>query len=49
MYAANVAYFIEAFWDRDSKALRLDPEDDIVAGCVLTRDGAIVNDAVRQA
>ena len=48
MYAANVAYFIEEFWDGDSKSLNLDPDDDIVAGCVLTRDGAIVNDAVRQ-
>ena len=46
MYAANMASFIEAFWDADSKTLNLDPEDDIVVGCVLTRDGAIVNDAV---
>ena len=49
MYAANVAYFIEAFWDREARTLVLDPDDDIVAGCVLTRDGAIVNDAVRGA
>ena len=48
MYAANLAAFIEAFWNPESKMLNLDPEDDIVAGCVLTRDGAIVNDAVRQ-
>ena len=48
MYAANVAHFIEAFWNPDSKTLNLDPEDDIVAGCVLTRDGDIVNDAVRR-
>ena len=45
---ANVAYFIEAFRDRDSGRLRLDPDDDIVAACVLTRDGFIANDAVRR-
>ena len=34
---------------RRKRDCNLNPEDDIVAGCVLTRDGAIVNDAVRQA
>ena len=48
MYAANMEAFIEAFWNPEAKTLILDPEDDIVAGCVLTRDGAIVNDAVGQ-
>ena len=46
MYAANVASFVEAFWNPGLKTLNLDSEDDIVAGCVLTRDGEIVNDAV---
>ena len=42
MYAANLAYFIEEFWDGEAGALRLDPEDDIVASAVVAREGAVL-------
>ena len=47
MYSANVTHLLEAFWNADEKRLCLNPEDDIVAGCVLTRGGEIVNEAIK--
>ena len=47
MYAKNVANFA-ALLVRDG-ALALDTEDDLVTGCTVARDGAIVNERVRAA
>ena len=47
MYAKNVANFA-ALLVREG-ALTLDTEDDLVAGCAVARDGAIVNERVRAA
>ncbi|HEY9248560.1 MAG TPA: NAD(P)(+) transhydrogenase (Re/Si-specific) subunit alpha, partial [Rariglobus sp.] len=42
-FAANIAAWITHFWDASAKTLRLDPDDEILKGCLLTRDGAIVH------
>ena len=42
MYAANLAHFIEEFWDGEAGALQLDPADEIVASAVVARDGAVL-------
>ena len=42
MYAANLAHFIEEFWDAEAGALRLDPADEIVAAAVVARDGTVL-------
>lgn len=47
MYAANLMYFLDEFWDSDAKSLILDPEDEIVSSAVLTRGGAVVNETVK--
>ncbi|GAB1484640.1 Re/Si-specific NAD(P)(+) transhydrogenase subunit alpha [Treponema sp.] len=47
MYANNLANLIEHFWDTESKALKLDLEDEILKGCLLTQDGEIVNERLR--
>ncbi len=47
MYAANVTHFLDEFWQVESKCFELDPSDEIVRSCVLTRDGEIVNDAIK--
>ncbi len=47
MYAKNVANFA-ALLVREG-ALALDTEDDLVTGCTVARDGAIVNERVRAA
>lgn len=41
--AANFAAWITHFWDAEAKVLRLNPEDEILKGCLLTRHGAVVH------
>lgn len=47
MLSSNLTSFLDMFWNAESSTLDLDPEDEIVRGCVLTRDGAVVNQAVK--
>ena len=47
MYSANVTHLLDEFWDAEASRLRLDPEDEIVAGCVVARDGGIVSETIR--
>ena len=47
MYSANVTHLLDEFWNAQEQCFVLDADDEIVAGCVLTRDGAIVNDAIK--
>ncbi len=44
VYAANLANFIEHFWDAEQKTLRIDPADEIQKGCLLTHRDAIVHE-----
>ena len=46
MYSANLVNLLEEFWDADEKTLKLDPEDEIAGGCVIARDGRIVNETI---
>ncbi|MBL9210501.1 MAG: NAD(P) transhydrogenase subunit alpha [Opitutaceae bacterium] len=41
--AANYAAWITHFWDTSKRALRLDPPDEILRGCLITHGGAIVH------
>jgi NAD(P) transhydrogenase subunit alpha len=43
MYAKNLFNLVSPFISEDGN-LELDFEDDVIAGCVLTRDGAIVHE-----
>lgn len=47
MYAANIVNLIEHFWDRDTNRMRIDTDDSIVRGCLLTHDGRIVHERFR--
>jgi NAD(P) transhydrogenase subunit alpha len=47
MFGANLVNMLDEFWDPETKVLNLDPEDEIVAGCVITRDGQIVNETIK--
>lgn len=44
MYSSNVSALIEEFWDRETKSLRLNLDDDIIANCLVTHGGRIVNE-----
>lgn len=47
MYSNNLYNLLDEFWDPETKELGLDPEDDIVTNCVITRGGAIVNETIK--
>ncbi len=47
MYSNNLFNLLNEFWDEESKSLNLDPQDDIVQNCVITRDGAVVNETIK--
>ena len=45
LYAKNLFNFISAFFDKETKTLAIDWEDEIIKGVGLTRDGEIVHPA----
>ena len=46
MYAKNLFNLVSPFISEEGE-LALDFEDDVIAGCVLTRDGEIVHEQYR--
>ena len=49
LYAKNLLNFVTLLIDKDSKALKIDLEDEIVKGTLVTQDGAIVHPALKSA
>lgn len=47
MYSSNLFNLVSEFWDEEGQAFGLDLEDDILAGCVITHGGEIVNAAIK--
>jgi len=47
MYSSNLFNLVSEFWDAEGQAFGLDLEDDILAGCVITHGGEIVNAAIK--
>ena len=43
LLARNIFAFVEPMIDKDSKALLIDREDEIIAATLLTHDGAVVH------
>jgi len=48
MYANNLSALITDLWDKESKHLRVDPEDEILGACLITHEGKIVNAMIRE-
>lgn len=48
MYASNVVGLLEHAFDNEAGALRLDPDDDVIGSCLLTRDGQVRHPGVRE-
>ena len=46
LFARNILNFLTPMIGEDGRTLNIDTEDEIVAGTLVTRDGAVVNDAV---
>ena len=47
MYSSNLVNLLLEFWDTQSGILNLNPKDEIAAGCVLSRDGEIVHNTIK--
>ena len=47
MYSSNLYNLVSEYWDEENKTFNLDLEDDILKGCVITHDGGLVNDAIK--
>lgn len=45
LYARNLFNFVGLMFDKESKALKIDWDDEIIAGTLITRDGTIVHPA----
>jgi NAD(P) transhydrogenase subunit alpha len=48
MYSANLANFVSEFWDSEAKNLNIDPSDEIIAGALVTANGEIVNERLKE-
>ena len=48
MYSNNVGNLITHFWDKESASFTLNREDEIIAGCLLTHAGEVLNDRVKK-
>ena len=42
-----IGCFVTEYWDEENKTWNLDLEDDILQGCVITHDGAVVNETIK--
>ncbi len=47
MYSSNLYNLVSEYWDDEAKTFNLDLEDDILQGCVITHDGSIVNETIK--
>lgn len=47
MYASNLFNLVEDTWDKEEKRFVLDLENDILPGCVITHDGAVVHPTIK--
>ena len=47
MYSSNLYNLLEDFWDKEAKRFNLDLEDEILQGCVITHQGEIINERIK--
>ncbi len=47
MYSSNLHNFLEEYWDKDAKTFKLNTEDEIIKGCLITHQGQIINEQIK--
>lgn len=47
MYSSNLYNFLAEFWDKDEKQFKLNLEHEIIKGCLITHNGEIVNETIK--
>lgn len=48
MYSSNLHNLIEEYWDKDAKIFKLNVEDEIIKGCLVTHNGAICHPLLKK-
>ena len=48
MYANNLANLTEHFWNKTARAFTLDPQDPLLAACLVTHGGAVCHETIRK-
>lgn len=43
MFSGNINAFLEHFWDPETKSMRIDTADEIMAGCLITSDWQVIH------
>jgi NAD(P) transhydrogenase subunit alpha len=49
MYSSNLGHLLTHFWDKEGKTFNLDLEDEIIDGCLITKDGDVRSEMVKKA
>ena len=47
MFSGNIRAFLTHFWDDENKTFKIDTDDDILRGCLITSDKQIVHEKFR--
>ena len=47
MYSANLHNLLEEYWDKDSQTFKINLEDEIIKGALITHQGQVVNEMVK--
>ena len=47
MYSSNLVNLIESFWNTEQKAFTLDTASELIKGCLITHQGQIVNEQIK--
>ncbi|MEZ5425675.1 MAG: NAD(P) transhydrogenase subunit alpha [Pyrinomonadaceae bacterium] len=47
MYSSNLFNLVDEFWDKEEKTFKIDFEDEILKGCIITHGGEIVNERIK--
>jgi NAD(P) transhydrogenase subunit alpha len=47
MYSANLFNLVEDNWDQEANVFKIDFEDDILPGCIITHGGEITNETIK--
>ncbi len=47
MYSSNLTNMIETFWNKEKKSFNLDLNHEIIKGCLITHQGAVVHELIK--
>ncbi len=48
VYSTNLLSVIEEFWDKEAKNFVLEPDDEIIKGCLMTHNGRICTPVLKK-